>query len=123
MASSIPPKKNTAYAFEFSLTSQADKGLFQDNPTLATGDVKVVLDGTNLGNITSLPTAVTGNTRVITVSLAAGEMNGDRVAVIFHDAAGAEWCDETIIIETAAATLDTRLPSAAAGGAGGIVKL
>lgn len=100
------PKTNTAYAFLASLPDMADTRLFKDNPTLAAGDVKVVVDTTNLGNITSLPTAVTGNTRVLAFALTAAEMNGDHIAVICHDAAGAEWADVIFEIDTTAATED-----------------
>lgn len=107
MANALPPVKGSAYSFEMSLVSQADTDTFQDNPTLAAGDVKVVKDGTLDGNIDSLPTAVGSLTRVITVTLSADEMNADRVAVLFHDAAGDEWQDALVFINTAAQTLDT----------------
>ncbi len=44
MATYVPPKKNTALVFYVALTSQADPNLFQVNPTLAAGDVKVAID-------------------------------------------------------------------------------
>lgn len=107
MASSVPPAKGVAYSFQTSLVSQADTKLFQSSPTLAAGDVKVIRDGTNLGNITTLPSAVSGVTKAITVSLSATEMNGDEILVMFSDAAGAEWCDLAILIETSERSLDT----------------
>lgn len=107
MASSLPPVRGAAFSFETSLVSQADTDTFQDNPTLAAGDVKIIKDGTLDGNIDTLPTAVTSLTRVITVALSADEMTADRVAVLFHDAAGSEWQDALVTIYTAAQTLDT----------------
>lgn len=107
MASALPPIKNAAFSFEMALVSQADTDTFQDNPTLAAGDVKVIKDGTLDGNIDTLPVAVTSLTRVITVALSADEMNADRVAVLFHDASGNEWQDALVTIYTAAQTLDT----------------
>lgn len=107
MASAIPPVRGAAFSFELSLVSQADTDVFQDNPTLAAGDVKVVQDGVLAGNIDTLPTAVTSLTRVLTVALGAAEMTADRVTVLFHDAAGDEWQDAVITIYTAAQTLDT----------------
>lgn len=133
MASALPPVKGAAFSFELSLVSQADTDTFQDNPTLAAGDVKVIKDGTLDGNIDTLPTAVTSLTRVITVALSADEMTADRVTVLFHDAAGSEWQDALVTIYTAAQTLDTTdgvadgikaktdyLPAAAAGASGGL---
>ena len=106
MASAIPPVRGAAFSFELSLVSQADTDVFQDNPTLAAGDVKIIKDGVLDGNIDTLPTAVTSLTRVITVALSAEEMTADRVTVLFHDAAGDEWQDAIITIYTAAQTLD-----------------
>lgn len=133
MASALPPVKGAAFSFELSLVSQADTDTFQDNPTLAAGDVKVIKDGTLDGNIDTLPTAVTSLTRVITVALSADEMTADRVTVLFHDAAGSEWQDALVTIYTAAQTLDTTdgvadgikaktdyLPAVAAGASGGL---
>lgn len=69
--------------------------------------MKIIKDGTLDGNIDTLPTAVTSLTRVITVALSADEMNADRVAVLFHDAAGSEWQDSLVSIYTSGQTLDT----------------
>lgn len=107
MASSLPPIRGVAFSFEMSLVSQADTDTFQDNPTLAAGDVKVVKDGVLDGNIDTLPTAVTSLTRVITVALSAAEMTADRVAVLFHDAAGDEWQDALVTIYTTSEALST----------------
>lgn len=94
-----PPKKNTAWEFWCCLTSQADTDIFQDNPTLAAGDVTVLTDGSNKGNIDTLPSAVVGATRWLYVQLSADEMNGDKwVGVLFHDQSGDEWQDAAFII-------------------------
>jgi hypothetical protein len=84
----------------------ADTRLFKDNPTLAAGDIKVILDTTNLGNITSLPVAITGATRVLAFSLTAAEVNGGHAAVLCHDAAGAEWADVIFEFDMTDATED-----------------
>lgn len=106
MASANPPVKGAAFAFETALIAQADTDIFKTGPTLVAGDVRVVQDGVLLGNITTLPTAVTNCTNLITVSLSAAEMNADRIAVLFHDAAGDEWQDQEIMIFTSAQTFD-----------------
>lgn len=87
------PKKNTAFSFYVSLSSQASSNTFQDNPTLATGDVKVALDDAAPANITTLPVVDADFTKRIKVTLSAAEMNGDSTSVIFSDAAGDEWKD------------------------------
>ena len=45
MSSSFPARKNTAFTFYTSLVSQGAPATFQNNPTLATGDVKLSKDG------------------------------------------------------------------------------
>lgn len=105
MATQVPPKKNSAFVFTWALVSQADSNLFQVNPTLATGDVKIEIDNGSASNITSLPTVLNSGTTIY-VSLTAAEMNGDNITVKFHDAAGAEWADVTINIQTVARQID-----------------
>lgn len=87
------PKKNAAHSFYVALESQGSPGLFQANPTLAAGDVKVSIDGQALTNLTTLPVVTPAGSKWVLVSLTAGEMNGDDVVVQFSDAAGAEWYD------------------------------
>jgi hypothetical protein len=72
---------------------------------MAAGDVKVSTDNGTSSNITTLPVIGT-NTRVLKVNLSASEMNGDNVTVIFSDAAGAEWCDLVLNIQTSARQID-----------------
>jgi len=97
--SGLPPKKNTAYSFEVSLVSQADTDIFKTTVTLAAGDVLVSKDGSTFSNIGTLPDEIEA-TGVLTVALTADEMNADRVAILFHDAAGSEWQDQLVTIET-----------------------
>lgn len=106
MASSVPPVKNAAFTFDIALISQADTDIFKTSPTLAAGDILVSKDGGNFANITTLPTQIQ-STGVLPVALTAAEMNGDRITVLFHDAAGSEWQDAVVTIYTAAQTLDT----------------
>jgi len=94
------PLINTAYVFNCSLTSQADTRLFQNNPSLAAGDVKVSINEGAFANITTLPTVTPAGGRNVKVSLSAAEMNGSRIKVQFVDVAGAEWCDYSREIET-----------------------
>ncbi len=103
----VPPVRGQPYTFCLGLASQANNGLFQDSPTIAPGDVVVVRDTTVLGNITTLPSALVGCTRLVQVTVSADEMDGGQTLVLFHDAAGEEWKDVLAIIDTAAQTFDT----------------
>jgi len=118
MPSYIPPKKNTAFRFYVSLTSQADTKSFQSNPTLASGDVKVSIDGGAFANITTLPSASPASSKVLQVDLSTSEMNGDNIVVLFSDAAGAEWCDLNISIQTSTNQIDDLTAFAARAASG-----
>lgn len=100
MAVGVPPKKNVAFTFYVFLTSQADIKLFQTNPTLAAGDVKVSIDGGAFANLTTLPDVNPAGGRAVRVQMSQAEMNGDNIIIQFVDAAGAEWCDLGIVINT-----------------------
>lgn len=106
MPTYVPPKKNTEYIFYLSLVSQADTKLFQVNPTLAAGDAKVSIDGVGDANLTTLPAVTPAGSKRVKITLSAAEMNGDNITVTLSDAAGAQWCDVTINIQTAAQQLD-----------------
>ena len=106
MTSYVTPKKNSAYIVYVSLLSQADTKLMQSNPTLATGDVKVSIDGGAFANLATLPVVTPASGSAVKVALSADEMNGDNIIVRFLDAAGSEWCDLTLSIQTTAQTLD-----------------
>ena len=96
------PKKNAAYTFYVALVSTANRPALQTNPTLASGDVKVITDGVAMGNADTLPDVEPDADVSVRVQLSADEMNGDSVCVIFQDAAGAEWDDLFVGIQTAA---------------------
>lgn len=106
MPSYVTPKKNTAFILYVSLVSQADTRLNQVNPTIASGDFKVSTDGGSLANLGTLPTVTPSGGAMVKISLSTGEMNGDNVTVVCSDAAGAEWCDLTVNIQTAARQID-----------------
>lgn len=101
----VPAVKGEAYTFYTALTDASDTTLFKSNPTLAAGDVKVSKDGGAVANPDTLPDAEPDAGYAIRVQLTATEMNADNVVVYFHDAAGAEWCDQMIVIQTAAAQI------------------
>lgn len=106
MATYHSPKRATAYKFYVGLTDQANTKLLKANPTLAAGDVKVSKDGGAFANLTTLPSANPASGAAIMVDLSGTEMTADNVVVQFIDAAGAEWCDVLVNIQTTARQLD-----------------
>lgn len=106
MATYVTPKINTEYIFYISLVSQANTKVFQANPTLAAGDFKVATDDGAPANPATLPAVDADFTRRVKVVLSASEMNGGNVTFIASDAAGSEWCDLTINIQTSARQVD-----------------
>ena len=112
MATYVPAKKNTAYIFYVGLPSQSNALTLQANPTLAAGDVKIAIDDGAPAQIeaggggAALPVVDADFTKRVKVTLTAAQMNGDNITVIFSDAAGAEWCDVLVNIQTAANQID-----------------
>lgn len=106
MATQVPPKKNTAFTMYVSLVSQANTKVMQSTPTLASGDVKVSTDGGTLNNITTLPVVTPASGKAVKVDLSASEMNGDNIVIIFSDAAGNEWCDLVLNLQTTTRQID-----------------
>lgn len=106
MASYFPPKKATQLIFYISLESVASAGTFQTNPTIASGDFKVSIDGGSLTNLTTLPTVTPAGSKMVKVTLSSSEMNGDNVTLVCSDASGGEWYDLTVNIPTVTNQLD-----------------
>lgn len=67
--------------------------------TPATGDVKVIIDGTDNGNIATLPVAVTGRA-AWKVALSAAECTGKDILVVIVDSATKAIVDQAIAIST-----------------------
>ena len=101
----VPPKKGVAFSFTTALTDQSDTKLLKANPTIAAGDCQVSKDYGAFANLATLPDAEPDAGYAIRVQLSATEMDADVVTVLFHDAAGAEWCDQLITILTDTATV------------------
>lgn len=106
MATYVPAKKNTAYIFYASLVDQSNTKKMKSSPTLASGDFKVSTDGGSFANMGTLPTVTPAAGVLVKFSLSTSEMNGDNISVACIDAAGAEWCDVTFNIQTAARQID-----------------
>lgn len=126
MANTPLPKINTAYILYVGLISQADTKLLKASPTLAAGDFKVSIDGGAFANLATLPTVTPAAGTAVKISLSAAEMNGDNIQVTCIDAAGAEWCDAFINLQTATRGLDDLAFPATSGrsfvvSAGGVI--
>src|SRR3990172_343373 len=117
MASQYPCVKNHASGFIFyvGLVSQADTKLLKSSPTLAAGDFKVSIDGGALANLGTLPTVTPASGRMVKITLAQAEINGDNITVVCNDAAGAEWCDLIINIQTVPRRFDDLASPATSG--------
>lgn len=108
MTAYVPIVKNDANGaiFYVTLLSQTTSAVFQTNPTLAAGDVKISIDGAASANLATLPVVTPAAGKAVKVTLSQAETNGDNLAIVFSDVAGAEWCDLFINIQTAARHID-----------------
>lgn len=108
MTSYVPPIKNGAAGWigYVSLAPRTATGAWQSNPTLAAGDVKLSIDGGALANLGTLPAVTPASSKLVKITLSQAETNGDNLTIIFSDAAGAEWCDLTINLQTVARQID-----------------
>lgn len=97
----LPAVRGQAFEFYVGLTSQANTHILQANPTLAAGDARISKDGGAFVNLTTLPAVTPALGRSVRVQLSATEMTADNVVVIFCNAAGAEWDDRFILVQTA----------------------
>lgn len=108
MATQFPCIKNGAAGFTFGigLIDQSNTKLLKANPTLASGDFKISIDGGAFANLNTLPTVTPAAGRQVQIVLSQAETNGDNLFIQCVDAAGAEWCDTWINIQTTARHLD-----------------
>lgn len=107
MTTYVPAKKNTALIFYVSLDSYGTSGRLQTNPTLASGDVQVSIDGGAFANLGTLPAVTPAAGKAVKVSLSSSEMNGDNIVVLFSDQTDPpEWKDYRISVPTAVRQID-----------------
>lgn len=105
MATYVPAKRATELIFYMGLVSQST-GQFQTNPTLASGDVKISKDGGALANLATLPAVTPAASKMVKVTVSSTEMTADNVTLVFSDAAGDEWDEVIVNIQTAARQID-----------------
>jgi len=97
-------QKNVAYTLDIGLFLS---GSLVMSPTLATGDFKISKDNGATANLATLPVVSPSSSGVVKVVLAQAEMNADRVTIIGRDAAGANWEDVLVALNTTGDTVDT----------------
>lgn len=103
------PVKGEAYTFFTYLVSQAASNTFQVNPTIATGDFQISIDGAAFTNLLTTPIVNPAGSVGVLVSLSAAEMDGDKIQVVGLDAAGAEWYDVAAFLDVPAGSSETVL--------------
>ena len=106
MTTYVVPKRGVEYITFVPLVSQANTKIMQANPTIAAGDFKVSIDGGALANPSTLPAVTPAGSKMVKITLSAAEMTGDNITLIASDAAGAEWCDLVVNIQTSARQID-----------------
>jgi len=100
------PKRGVAFKFYTGLVDQSNTKLLKANPTIAAGDFQISKDGGAFTNLTTLPSANPASGRAVMIDLSASEMTADNIVIQCVDAAGAEWCDQLINLQTTANQLD-----------------
>jgi hypothetical protein len=101
MANWNPPTKNADFEFDILLQDYASPGNWKSNPTLASGDFKIIKDGGAEANLATLPTVTPASGRYVRVQVSATEMNADKVTIAWADqTTPKEWADGGICILT-----------------------
>lgn len=99
-----PPNKNEDFIMYVALEDMNNPGEFKSNPTIASGDWKVSIDGGALSNLTTLPTVTPASGVLVKISLSSTEMNGDNIAIVGIDQTSPkEWADFVLSIPTTSA--------------------
>lgn len=101
------PVKGEAYTFYLTLVSVAASNTFQVNPTIASGDFQVSIDGGAFTNLSTIPVVSPAGSVGVLVSLSATEMDGDKLQVVGVDASGAEWLDVAAFLDVPAGSEET----------------
>jgi len=99
-----PPVKGEDFIIGISLQDMSNSGRLKSNPTLATGDFKIIKDDGSSANLATLPTVTPSSDYRVKVSLSSTEMDADSVFVYWHDQTDPpEWADGFIAIPTVSA--------------------
>lgn len=106
MATYNTPKRGVAFKMYVGLVDQSNTKLLKANPTIASGDFQISKDGGAFANLATLPSANPASSRAVMIDLSSSEMAADNIVIQCVDAAGAEWCDQLINLQTTASQLD-----------------
>lgn len=115
MATYVPAKRAAEYIDYVGLPSQFNTKVFQSNPTLAAGDVKISKDGGAFANLTNLPTVTPAGGKAVKFVLTSTETDCDQCVVLFSDGTGSEWCDVMVPLQFSAQQVDELLAPTTAG--------
>lgn len=100
------PKRGVAFRLYVGLVDQSNTKMLKANPTIASGDFQISKDGGAFANLSTLPSANPAGGRAVMIDLSSSEMTADSIVIQCVDAAGAEWCDQLINLQTTASQLD-----------------
>lgn len=96
-----PPVRGEEFKVRIALPSFSSPGSFQVNPTIASGDIKVDIDGAGLNDLDTLPSVDPAGSRLVLIELSATEMDGDVITVQCVDQTSPkEWADVIFSIPT-----------------------
>ncbi len=95
------PVQNSTFVTTISLDDYANPGNAMVDPTLASGDFKVSIDGGALANLATLPTVEPSGSRLVKIDLSGSEMNGERITIQCVDQTSPkQWADRIFTIHT-----------------------
>ena len=115
MPSYDPVIKNGASGaiFYASLLDTAIPNSLKITPTIAAGDFKISIDGGAFANLATLPVVTPAGSSAVKFVLSQAETNGDNLMIQCVDqTAVKEWCDASILIQTAASNFSSWLDEA-----------
>jgi hypothetical protein len=96
-----PPKKNEDFKIRIALEDLQGVGTLKTNPTIASGDFKVDIDGGGFNNLATLPSVSPSGGRAVLIELSSSEMNGDVITIQGVDQTNPkEWADYFLSIPT-----------------------
>jgi hypothetical protein len=108
----LEPQAGVQWVQSVSLFSTAEPGTLQVDPVLTAGDFLLYQNNVLIGNLTTLPVTTPAGSRVVLLTVTAGEMIGLRVDVVGHDPDGT-WGDIHVPLRLAQTSGDARAQVAA----------
>jgi len=95
------PVQNTAFTTYVTLNDYVNPGKIKSNPTIASGDFKISIDGGAFANLTNLPAVTPASSKGVELDLTSSEMNGETILIVGEDqTVPPEWSDFSLTIHT-----------------------